>query len=884
MLLRWLNFIEQFDLSDVRYRKGKENPADLMSRPPDGFKEGDRYPGIAVTDFDNLPDDESPDLSTTKDLLAFFMTALNDDEFFTAIENDYLSEFLTDDAFARLRTVSAADPLFKKVDSEPSAFKGKFKTEGELLWWIKGGHDCLFIPSQLGSMRKAIFHQHHDHLTGGHFGAQRTVAKMRQNYWWDGMNRDVVKWVSECITCLATKARTKPPPRMQAHNVPERPWEVVFMDETSGFPMSCGCDAIWVVMDKLSKMVHFIPIRKLGFDSPALAKMYFSHVFKHHGLPRVIVSDRDARINDDFWLSLFRAANVHLNISTPYHPQTDSTGEAAVKICVNLCRRFVNSNRDDWFDLLPALEFAYNSTPGTSGHSPFEINGLQQPRSAQTRLIDATLQRAPVSGRGHLGAATLRKYGQVIKDARQALTKLATEIELPEKTVVHKFSDEIFKEGDRVLLHHSQAGASFPHDKFADRYVGPFRIKAVISPTNYELELPSSMHVSPVQHVSNLVLPSRNASFPPPEIIGERGPDEPEARLTENPIAISKLYFETLGDGTIEVFADTPHGRYSLHELCVHQHFDECSQALKQFDGIRSWPYHLGRHIEQRYWRHGGFISGYDPNDVSKAFQFEFPDSGDSYWGPRSDVTIKRLTQVPERALDEMVAIFRRPPPRPLRVLELCCGAKSFARQLKRTFPTAEAVTVDISSAYQPDIVVDIRHWDFLRDYSVGYFDIIWASPPCTEYSPAKAGAVSNPRQADRIVKAALAIIKLAQPRVWFLENPHTMLFKRPFMHDLEHLRHRTTYCRYGFLYKKPTDIWSNIGLKLHHCDDAPCRSRIAIGRHEFTAQQGVSGIHQTRGVPRAQANFVPVRLLRVLIRAASDYIKALHDERITWK
>ncbi len=131
------------------------------------------------------------------------------------------------------------------------------------------------------------------------------------------------------------------------------------MDETSGFPESMGCDAIWVFMDKLSKMVHFVPIKKLGFGAVELGRLFYNEIFRLHGLPRIVVSDRDARMTDDFWRTLHRLAGVKLNQSTPMHPQTDSSGEATVKICVDLCRQFVNSNRDDWCELLPALEFAW---------------------------------------------------------------------------------------------------------------------------------------------------------------------------------------------------------------------------------------------------------------------------------------------------------------------------------------------------------------------------------------------------------------------------------------------------------------------------------------------------------------------------------------------
>mmetsp|Transcript_21392 Transcript_21392/g.53104 ORF Transcript_21392/g.53104 Transcript_21392/m.53104 type:complete len:253 (-) Transcript_21392:7-765(-) len=102
--------------------------------------------------------------------------------------------------------------------------------------------------------------------------------------------------------------------------------------------------------------------------------------------------------------------------------------------------------------------------------------------------------------------------------------------------------------------------------------------------------------------------------------------------------------------------------------------------------------------------------------------------------------------------------------------------------------------------------------------YPVYYFDIVWASPLCTEYSPAKTSGVRDLHHADRVACAALRVIRAPRPHVWFMENPHTMLHKRDFMRDLWYLRHRCTYCRYGFRYKKDTDIWTNI----------PCSSCIA--------------------------------------------------------
>ena len=885
MLLRWLAFIEQFNF-DIQYRKGKENPADLMSRPPAGHPAlaVPLEKGIQVTDDDSMPDDAYPDLSSTPDDALSLLIELTVAHGFFRYDDDFLNDHITEASLDSLRQATAADPLFKSVSAKAKDYRGRFRIEDGFLWWIKSGSPALFVPDSLPALREAIFKQHHGHVTAGHFGAKRTAAKIRQSYWWPNLDREVTDWVKTCAVCLTTKRKTHPASVLFPHDVPEMPWDVVFMDEVSGLIPSFGYDAIWVFMDKLSKMVHFVPVTKLGLDSPGLAKLFFRHIFRLHGLPRVVVSDRDVRINDDFWLTLFKCAGVHSNMSTPYRPQTDSSGEATVKICIDLCRGFVNSARDDWYDLLPALEFAYNSTPGASGHSPFELNGLQQPRSAQTRLIDASLRRAPAAGRASLGASLLRRYARVIFDARQYLRELATRVAQPVKTVTHKRRQETFQVDDRVMLRHELAGASFPHDKMAPLYVGPFRVVRVVSPSSYELELPASMKVTRTQNVNNLWRPDPNMHFPPPELIEEGDPDQPAERLCVAPLVITRLFHETDEHGIVELFADieSQTRKFSLHELCIRQHFTDVAAALSGpfLETVRKLPFSLGRSLVQRHWGPDfpGFISAWDPHNPALAYQLEFEDCGFSYWGPRDHFTLRRLPSPAEHHM--LRAAPRR---RPLRVLEVCCGNKSFSRQLLKMFPSAYVVTLDIFAKFEPNFHADLRLWDYLSHFPAEYFDIIWCSPPCTEYSPAKAGSPRDLEHADSIVLAALDLLEIAQPCVSFIENPHTMLYKRPFMQPLESQRHCCTYCRYRFKYKKPTDIWSNVPLDLLHCDVSPCRARATTGIHELTSQQGASG--DTPGVPRAQANFIPNRLLRVLITAAVEHIKqSPRGDRITWK
>jgi hypothetical protein len=168
---------------------------------------------------------------------------------------------------------------------------------------------------------------------------------------------DVVHFVAKCLECQQVKAdHHHPTGLLQPHDVPMSKWEVISMDFVVGLPLtSHRHNDILVIVDKLTKIAHFIPIKDT-YDVTDVARMFISEVIHLHGLPKKIISDRDSQFTSRFWTSLQSMLGTQLNLSTTYHPETNGKTERVNQVMEDILRMYVMDNQTHWEKYLPLVD------------------------------------------------------------------------------------------------------------------------------------------------------------------------------------------------------------------------------------------------------------------------------------------------------------------------------------------------------------------------------------------------------------------------------------------------------------------------------------------------------------------------------------------------
>ncbi|GAB5480202.1 MAG: hypothetical protein Marn2KO_36690 [Marinobacter nauticus] len=372
---------------------------------------------------------------------------------------------------------------------------GYFRAETGILMYqpTPEAEPKIVVPAQ---KRQMVMHDHHDVPMAGHPGSARTAELVSRNYWWRGWRRAVTHYVRTCPTCQVMKTENaKPKGLLNPLPVPTYKWEQLTTDLVTDLPLSQGYTAVAVFVDRLTKMCKFVPCTK-EVSAKEYAKMFLTKVFPTSGIPEVIVSDRDPRFTSQFYKELFRLVGTDLRMSTAHHPQSDGQSEVTIRTLENFLRPYVEARPEDWSEHLSTAEFAANNAVNaTTKYSPFYLMFGQHPRGLEIERPETKVEAAE---------EMLGRMSDDLEEAKknyEAAQRYMCEVANKKRRHVE------FQVGQEVCLrsaHLPLAVTKHIPAKIRRRYVGPFKIEAVVSPVAYRINLPAGWRLHPTFHVSKL--------------------------------------------------------------------------------------------------------------------------------------------------------------------------------------------------------------------------------------------------------------------------------------------------------------------------------------------------------------------------------------------
>jgi hypothetical protein len=231
----------------------------------------------------------------------------------------------------------------------------------------------MYLPGDK-VLKEEVLKEAHESRFTVHPGSTKMYRDLREFYWWPKMKKEIAEYVNGCSICQQVKIEhQKPTGPLQPLLIPQWKWEDITMDFVSGLQRGRkGNDAIWVIVDRLTKSALFLPM-KMTDPVDKLARLYVNEVIRLHGVPVSIVSDRDPRFTSRLWSCIQSALGTRLNLSTSFHPQTDGQSERTIQTLEDLLRACILDFGGSWEDHLPLVEFTYNNNYQTTvGMAPYE--------------------------------------------------------------------------------------------------------------------------------------------------------------------------------------------------------------------------------------------------------------------------------------------------------------------------------------------------------------------------------------------------------------------------------------------------------------------------------------------------------------------------------
>lgn len=244
------------------------------------------------------------------------------------------------------------------TESDPA---GEYQMESGILKY-KGR---LYVGEST-EIRSQLLRAYHASPFGGHSGIRATYQRIKKLFYWPGMKKKVEEFIKTCTTCQVTKAKhIHIPGLLNPLEVPEMAWTHITMDFIEGLPKSDGKDVILVVVDRLTKYAHFIALSH-PYTVEQVVKAFMDNVHRLHGMPMVIVTDRDRIFTSKFFQEVFKTQKVQLRLSTAYHPQTDGQTERVNQCLETYLRNMTFQEPQRWHSWLSLAEWWYNTTYHTA--------------------------------------------------------------------------------------------------------------------------------------------------------------------------------------------------------------------------------------------------------------------------------------------------------------------------------------------------------------------------------------------------------------------------------------------------------------------------------------------------------------------------------------
>ena len=369
-------------------------------------------------------------------------------------------------------------------------WRSRYKMSHDLLWDIHDGRLRLLLPegSEHNELKQKLMEEVHDSPVGGHLGIKKTLHRLQRYVYWKRMSEDVQAYVRSCGKCQRVKqAPYKQQGLYWPLPVPASKWSWVSVDLVTGMRTSSrGHDAALVFVDKLTKRTLFVPCRK-KLDAEAAAMIYYEQIFRHHGFPLRMVSDRGTQFASELPKALAKLTGTTLNLTTAYRAQADGQSENAIGTLEALVRSYCSELGDDWDRWLPSLEFALNDSVNRStGYTPFELEYGQSPNSP----LAVELGRFEDSGISTDTEKFLQNLQTSIQTARDNLSRNTA---ATAKFVNRQRKEVSWAVGDLAYIHRDKR--TMDH-KMQPLWEGPYRVLEVLSPNVVRLQLPGNRHQS----------------------------------------------------------------------------------------------------------------------------------------------------------------------------------------------------------------------------------------------------------------------------------------------------------------------------------------------------------------------------------------------------